>query len=119
MNATKITTKKTVTRKKAPAKKVAPRRTAVVKKAVVKPTEKTVERYAPGKADSVKAGTVMDQIVETTRKRALSRDEIVQAVIASKWVPAKSKLFTTPEKKAAYIRGYISAAVSRKILVPA
>ena len=119
MNATNKTTKKAVTRKKVPAKKAAPRRAAVVSKAAKEPAEKTVERYAPGKTDSVKAGTVMGVIVETARKRALSRDEIVKAVIASKWAPAKSKLYTTPEKKAAYIRGYISAAVSRQILVPA
>lgn len=127
MNATK----KTVTRKAAPKKKATARRKATAtapqgkvaastpapkvapaKKADAKP----VEKYSPGKAaDNLKAGSVGAVIVETTRKKAMSRKQIIDAVIATKWTPPKSAAFA--KNPQGYISGYLSSLISHKQLV--
>ena len=79
---------------------------------------KPVETYSPGtNADTLKAGTVAAVIVETTRKKALSREEIIVAVIATGWAPQKSAAFA--KNPGGYLRGYLSSIIGRKQLIAA
>ena len=99
----------------------------VSKRATAKATGKKIAtskkddiRYTLGPtAISIKQGTVMETIIAPTKHKALTRDEIVVAVIASKWTPKRSELYTTHKEKSDYILGYVSSAIRRKILIPA
>ena len=126
MNATttKTTTRNAVTRKtavkrasvKRQAAKVTPAPKEVIppaKKAEVKP----VEKYTQGKTDGLKDGTVLAAIIGVVEKKSLTRDEITTAVIESGFAPPKSKAYAKDPK--GYVKGYLSFAVSKKILIPA
>ena len=123
IKSTTKTTTAPVTRKKATAKrKSAPRRKATTTKAVSakkvaeKPAKKDTQKYQAGQASTeLKPGTVMAAIIDTIGNKKMTREEITAAVLKSGYKPPKSREF---EKNApGYIKGYISAAVSRRQLV--
>ena len=117
------TTTAPATRKKAAIKRKATARrkattvkAASTKKVAEKPAKKDMQRYTAGQASTeLKPKTVMAAIIDTVGNKKMTREEITAAVIKSGYKPPKSREFD--KNPTGYIKGYISAAVSRKQLV--
>ena len=123
IKSTTKTTTAPATRKKAAIKrKATARRKATTgksvsaKKVAEKPTKKDTQQYQAGQASTeLKPGTVMAAIIDAMGAKKLTRDEIASAVIKSGYKPPKSREFE--KNPTGYIKGYLSAAVSRRQLV--